>query len=83
MPTDLPRLIPDQNQRVLVQETDFTMDALGRDICTTWDEATENGSVAVDGVEIGSGISARTPRRKSIDTPTCACWCKTDSWWNP
>ena len=56
MRTDLPRLVPDHNQRRLVQETDFTMDALGRDICTTWDEATENGGVAVDGVEIGSGM---------------------------
>ena len=50
MRTDLARLIPDHNQRVLVQETDFTMDPLGRDICTTLDEATQNGGVAVDGV---------------------------------
>src|SRR6266436_3718596 len=56
MPTNLPRLIPDQNQRVLVQETDFTMDALGRYIGNTWDEATLNGGIAFDAVVIGAGM---------------------------
>src|SRR5258708_34138352 len=56
MPTDLPRLIPDQGQRVPVQDTDFTVDVLGRYICNTWDEAVNNGGVAFDVVVIGAGM---------------------------
>src|SRR5258708_39701776 len=56
MPTDLPRLIPDQGQRVAVQDTDFTVDVLGRYICNTWDEAVNNGGVAFHGVVIGAGM---------------------------
>src|SRR6267143_5183992 len=55
MPTDLPRLIPDPGQRVPVQDTDFTLDVLGRYICNTWDEAVNNGGVAFDAVVIGAG----------------------------
>src|SRR5713101_253249 len=56
MPTNLPKLLPDQNQRVQVQETEFSIDALGRYICNTWDEATQNGGVAFDAVVIGGGM---------------------------
>ena len=58
MPTNLPRLIPssNQNDRVLVQDTDFTMDVVGRFVCNTWDEATQNGGVAFDAVVIGAGM---------------------------
>jgi len=56
MPTDLPRLIPDPGQRVPVQDTDFTLDVLGRYICNTWDEAVNNGGVAFDAVVIGAGM---------------------------
>src|SRR5215207_4309745 len=58
MPTNLPRLIPaaDPNDRVAVQDTDFSQDALGRYICNTWDEATQNGGVAFDAIVIGAGM---------------------------
>lgn len=44
------------NQAVEVQETSFAIDVLGRYICSTWDEATNNGGVAFDAVVIGSGM---------------------------
>jgi choline dehydrogenase-like flavoprotein len=58
MPTNLPRLIPstDPNDRVVVQDTAFTTDAVGRYICSTWDEATQNGGVEFDAVVIGAGM---------------------------
>ena len=58
MPTNLPRLIPssDPSNRVVIQETDFTNDAVGRYICNTWDEATQNGGVAFDAIVIGAGM---------------------------
>lgn len=58
MPTNLPRLIPsaDPNDRVPVQDTEFSLDVLGRYICSTWDEATQNGGVAFDAVVIGAGM---------------------------
>jgi choline dehydrogenase-like flavoprotein len=58
MAIDLLRLIstPNQNDRVVVQDTDFTTDVLGRYICNTWDEATQNGGVAFDAVVIGAGM---------------------------
>ena len=40
-----------------VQETAFSIDVLGRYICSTWDEATNNGGVAPDVVVIGAGMS--------------------------
>lgn len=49
------RLI-ETNQGVEVQETAFAIDVLGRYICNTWDEATNNGGVAFDAVVIGSGM---------------------------
>src|SRR5215213_9264938 len=58
MPTNLPRLIPaaDVNDRVPVQETEFSLDVLGRYVCNTWDEATQNGGVPFDAVVIGAGM---------------------------
>lgn len=58
MPTNLPRLIPaaDPNDRVVVQDTEFSQDVTGRYICNTWDEATQNGGVEFDAVVIGAGM---------------------------
>src|SRR5437762_1806103 len=58
MPTNLPRLVSavDPNDRVLVQDTEFTQDVVGRYLCNTWDEATQNGGVAFDAVVIGAGM---------------------------
>jgi choline dehydrogenase-like flavoprotein len=44
------------NQAVEVQETTFAIDVLGRYICSTWDEAVNNGGVAFDAVVIGAGM---------------------------
>src|SRR5215207_9051841 len=58
MPTNLPRLVPaaDPSDRVAVQETEFTHDAVGRYLCNTWDEATQNGGVPFDAVVLGAGM---------------------------
>src|SRR5882724_3102222 len=56
MPTNLPRLLPDPNSRVEVQDTEFTLDVMGRYICSTWDEAVTNGGVAFDVIVIGAGM---------------------------
>jgi hypothetical protein len=58
MPTNLSRLVPtaDSNDRVVVQDTEFTHDALGRYLCNTWDEATQNGGLPFDAVVIGAGM---------------------------
>src|SRR5438552_19092263 len=58
MPNNLPRLIPaaDPNDRVVVQDTEFTQDVLRRFICNTWEEATQNGGVGFDAVVIGAGM---------------------------
>ncbi|MBK6006609.1 DUF1080 domain-containing protein [Ramlibacter ginsenosidimutans] len=58
MPTNLPRLISTSNSsdRVEVQDTRFTTDVVGRYVCSTWDEATNNGGVAFDAVVIGAGM---------------------------
>ncbi len=39
-----------------VQETTFSIDVLGRYICSTWDEAVSNGGLAPDVVVIGAGM---------------------------
>ncbi len=58
MAGNLPRLVPtaDPTNRVEVQETAFSMDVSGRYICSTWDEATNNGGVQFDVVVIGAGM---------------------------
>ncbi|SCK27585.1 Choline dehydrogenase [Variovorax sp. HW608] len=44
------------NQQVRLQGTTFSIDVLGRYVCSTWDEATANGGVAFDAVVIGAGM---------------------------
>jgi choline dehydrogenase-like flavoprotein len=56
MVVDLPRLVSDPNQRVQVQDTEFLVDVLGRYVCSTWDDATNNGGVAFDAIVIGAGM---------------------------
>ncbi len=55
MAANLPRLI-DATDKVEVQNTVFTTDVLGRFICNSWDEATQNGGVGFDAVVIGAGM---------------------------
>src|SRR4051794_9289191 len=50
----LPRLIPGAEQ-VQVQDTAFTSDALGRFVCSTWQEATGSGGPPFSAVVIGAG----------------------------
>ena len=49
------RLI-ERGQPVEVQDTSFTTDVMGRYICSTWDEAVNNGGVMFDAVVIGAGM---------------------------
>lgn len=56
MAVDLPRLVSDPNQRIQVQDTEFLVDVLGRYVCSTWDDATNNGGVAFDAIVIGAGM---------------------------
>lgn len=50
----LPRLAP-TGQTVPVQDTAFTIDAVGRHVCNTWDEATGNGGRPFNVVIVGAG----------------------------
>lgn len=52
---NLPKLDP-SSSTVDFQNTTFSIDALGRLICNTWQEATENGGPPFDVVVIGSGM---------------------------
>jgi choline dehydrogenase-like flavoprotein len=58
MAGSLPRLLPssDPADRVEVQETAFSIDVSGRYVCSTWDEATNNGGVQFDVIVIGAGM---------------------------
>src|SRR5262245_44676883 len=58
MPINLPKLVPstDPTSRVQVQETEFSLDVMGRYVCSTWDEAVNNGGVQFDAVVIGAGM---------------------------
>lgn len=51
----LPTLIPADPQ-VQVQQTSFSVDALGRHICSTWSEATGNGGPPFSVVVVGAGM---------------------------
>ena len=51
----IPQLVPSSNN-VTFQNTTFSIDALGRLVCNTWEEATENGGSPFDVVVIGSGM---------------------------
>ena len=50
------RILVDGAHEVPVQDTRLSVDALGRYLCSTWDEATHNGGAAFDAVVIGSGM---------------------------
>lgn len=54
MDARLPRLIPSPSEEANYQETSLSIDALARNICNTWEEATANP--AFDAVVIGSGM---------------------------
>lgn len=51
----LQNLIPAGGQ-VEVQNTTFSIDALGRYVCSTWDEATANGGAPFSAIVIGAGM---------------------------
>jgi hypothetical protein len=51
----LPKLIP-AGEQVQVQHTSFSVDALGRFVCSTWDEATANGGAPFSAIVIGAGM---------------------------
>jgi len=52
----LPRLNPDANALVDVQETAFSYDVLGRWVCSSWPEVSTNGGDPFDVVVIGAGM---------------------------
>ena len=54
---NLPALRPDlQDNPVAAQRTTLSFDVLGRFVCNTWDEATQNGGAPFDAIVIGSGM---------------------------
>jgi hypothetical protein len=55
MPGNLPRLV-ESTPLVDVQRTTFSLDALGRYICSQWEEAVANGGPPFDAVVIGAGM---------------------------
>jgi choline dehydrogenase-like flavoprotein len=56
MAGNLPELVPSATNTVEVQDTTFSLDVLGRYICSTWDEAVSNGGEPFDAVVIGAGM---------------------------
>jgi choline dehydrogenase-like flavoprotein len=52
----LPRLNPDPAVPVDVQQTEFSHDVLGRWVCSTWPEVSNNGGDPFDVVVIGAGM---------------------------
>jgi choline dehydrogenase-like flavoprotein len=52
----LPRLNPDPVNLVDVQQTAFSHDVLGRWVCSTWSEVSNNGGDPFDVVVIGAGM---------------------------
>jgi hypothetical protein len=52
----LPRLNPDPQVTVDVQQTAFSHDVLGRWCCATWNEVSNNGGDPFDVVVIGAGM---------------------------
>ena len=51
----LQKLIP-SNEQIPVQHTTFSIDAIGRHLCSTWDEATASGGAPFSAVIIGAGM---------------------------
>jgi hypothetical protein len=54
MASHLPRLTPYPIEKVDYQETSFSVDAVARNVCNTWEEAMTNP--AFDAVVVGSGM---------------------------
>jgi len=52
----LPKLNPDPNVQVDVQQTEFSHDMLGRWVCSTWAEVSNNGGSPFDVIVIGAGM---------------------------
>ncbi|WP_243361118.1 family 16 glycoside hydrolase [Fundidesulfovibrio terrae] len=52
----LPKLDPNPNVFLNVQQTEFSFDVLGRWICSTWPEVSNNGGDPFDIVVIGAGM---------------------------
>jgi len=52
----LPFLRQDPSNQVEIQNTEFTGDLLGRYVCSTFDEAANNGGRPFDVVVIGAGM---------------------------
>ena len=48
--------LQETSQPVTIQNTTLSIDVLGRFICNTWEEATNNGGVQFDAVVIGAGM---------------------------
>lgn len=44
------------NQATAFQNTTFSIDALGRFVCSTWEEATDNGGAHFSAVVVGAGM---------------------------
>ena len=55
MAGDLPQLVEGAGT-TNVQRTTLSIDALGRYVCSTWAEATQNGGKVFDAVIVGSGM---------------------------
>jgi len=55
MPGNLHKLV-DGPDTVAIQNTRLSIDGLGRYLCSTWQEATENNGPPFDAVVIGSGM---------------------------
>ncbi|MET0987061.1 MAG: GMC oxidoreductase [Steroidobacteraceae bacterium] len=55
MPGNLPYLQP-TSDKVVIQNTTFTVDVLGRYICSLWQEAVHSGGAPFDAVVIGAGM---------------------------
>ena len=51
----LPQLVPGPRS-VDLQETAFSVDAVGRFLCSTWAEATQNGGAPFSAVVVGAGM---------------------------
>jgi choline dehydrogenase-like flavoprotein len=52
----LPRLVADSSAQVDVQQTEFSHDMLGRWVCSTWAEVSNNGGDPFDVIVIGAGM---------------------------
>jgi hypothetical protein len=59
----LPVLNPDPSAFVDVQQTAFSHDVLGRWVCSTWPEVSNNGGDPFDVVVIGAGMFGGVHRR--------------------